>query len=201
MPLPAVLGGISFSVAIIDSACKVLVFFHGVVTDTKAFGSDVRSLRTQIVSETARLQAFSSFLKHKSPGGGSQFDRLPDLTKRAILGNVQELEILFGQYTALVAKYGEEELQRGYELNPGPDPNNDIFDAVVEEGITESREMQRGAKMVNVIAWGLFRKKRVVELVDKLASWNDKLMNLLLCGLCLGLKLESDAVVTVQKNL
>ena len=182
----AALAGISFSIAIIDHACNVLTFLNRVIKDTKTFGSDVRSLRTQIVSETARLQAFSAFLKNKTSSGETQFDQLSVLTKRAILGNVQELEILFGQYTALVANYKEEALQRGYELNLGQDPNSDIFgDELVEEGITESKKMQKDANMANVLAWGLFRKK-VVELAEKLTLWNDKLMKLLLCGLCFG---------------
>lgn len=183
----AELGGISLSIAIVDNACKVLIFLRSAINDAKAFGSDIRSLRTQIVSETARLQAFSAFLKHKTPNGKTQFNRLSDLTKRAILGNVQELEILFGQYTALVAKYGVEKLERGYELNLRSDPDSDPFgDALAEEGIAESKGMQKEARMGELLAWSLFRKKKVVELADKLTSWNDKLMRLLLCGVCFG---------------
>jgi hypothetical protein len=173
----SVIGEISLGMAIIDNTCKVLIFLQHVVNDAKAFGSDVRSLRTQIASETARLEAFSTFLKHKTPSGKTKLEQLPVLTKQAILGNLQELGILFGQYTALVAKYGFEELQQDYDI---------LGDALVEEGVAESKERQKEAKMVDVLAWGLFKKRRVVELADKLALWNNKLMNLLLCGLCFG---------------
>jgi len=73
----------------------------------------------------------------------------------------------------------------------------------VERGIAEGEEMQKDASIIQVLAWGLFRKRRVVELIDKLALWNDKVMKLLLCGLCLGKNLalwqSGDAVA--QENL
>lgn len=188
-----VIGEISFGMAVVDHACIVLTFLHSVVKDAKSFGSDVRGLQTQLVSETARLQAFSAFLKEKTSSGGTRFDQLSDLTKRAILGNLQELGILFGQYTALVANGGEEELQRGYELSMVP--NSDIFgNELVEEGIAKSKKVQKKAKVVDVLTWGLFRKERVVELADKLSLWNDRLMQLLLCGLCFGKDLSDNIV-------
>jgi Prion-inhibition and propagation len=180
-------GGVSLAIQVTELAYKSLVFVQRVVKYSKAFGSDVQSLRTQIATEAARLQAFSAFLKHKSPSGETQFDQLPDLTKRAVLGNVQELGILFAQYTTVVAKYGVEELMRGYGVDLAPGSQTGIFGAVfAEEGVAESSGIQREARAADVAAWGLFKRKNVVELADKLALWNDRLMKLLLCGLCFG---------------
>jgi len=85
----------------------------------------------------------------------------------------------------VVERYGVEELIRGYELDV--DPEDDVFDNVaVKKRVEEAKRVQVKAMLRDCLEWGLYRKKVVVGVVNGLTEWNDKLMNLLLCGLSFG---------------
>ena len=96
----------------------------------------------------------------------------------------QELEIVFFSYSETVKKYKIEDLQKGYELEAGPlSKIPSVGEDTAKEGIERSETIQKKTKTVDKAVWGLFKQKRILKLIMALESWNNKLMNLLLCGI------------------
>lgn len=181
-----ILAGLSIGIQIVDGVLQFLRLLDQIAHSARHFGADVLTTRTRVAAEAARLEAFSVFLKHKPANGSkTRFEMLPPLTQRAVVGEIRELELLFGRYAAVVERYGVKELMRGYELDV--DPEDGVFDKVArEKGMGEAKKVQIRAMLRDCVEWGLYRRKAVVGVVNGLTEWNDKLMNLLLCGLSLG---------------
>jgi len=170
------LGIASVGLALIDDAIRVLQYFRVVLADSKSFGSDARTISTRITVETARLQAFREFLNDLA-GTTTRFELLPQMHQTAVVGMIQELEILFAAYSACLVKYG-------LDLNMDAVGGVDAGPEMVRRATMASGQVQLGASRKDKATWGLFKKKNIVAVVQRLEEWNNKLQNFLLCGLC-----------------
>jgi len=181
------LGPTSLAITLISDVTKVLQYFLICLRDSKHFGEDVRMISTQINTETARLEAFQEFLKEKTFEDNTRFELLPRPHQAAIVGMVQELEILFGTYRTRLAKYGISELQGDTRIDhlPALDATPlDDTDELVRRGTMASIAAQQSAPGKEKVSWALFKKKNIFNIVRKLEDWNNKLQSFLLCGLC-----------------
>jgi len=90
---------------------------------------------------------------------------------------IQELEILFAAYSAVVVKY---------ELDLGVNDVGTVDGAeeMVRRATLASDQMRLGASWRDKATWGLFKKRNILTVVERLEEWNNKLQNFLLCGLC-----------------
>jgi len=172
----------ALAIAIVDDTVNVVLFLKEWIDKSKRYGDDVRIMRKQVTIESARLQSFSRFLKHKLTSGRTRFEILPEIHQNAIVGMSQELEIVFLSYSAIVKKYRLEDLQRGYELEIG-EGTPLVGEALAKEGLETSKEIQKKATKIDKAVWGLFKRKKLSQLIMNLESWNNKLMNFLLCGI------------------
>ena len=177
-------GEVGLAIAIVDQSVRVAFFLRDWVQKVKNFGDDIRIVRKNVAIEAARLQSFSNFLKRKTGDDKTRFLLLPEIHQSVILGMIQELEITFFRYFAAIAKYRIEDLERGYEPEVGP-PADKLSDpdALRMESMELSRITQKKAKIVDKATWGLFKQKKVSQLILTLESWNNKLMNFLICGI------------------
>ena len=183
------LGSTGLAISVVTNGQRVLEFLIDWVKSSKQYGEDVRVIHTRLTAESARLQAFVAFLKEQLASGISRYSELSEISQRAISGMVQELELAFDSYMTLVNKYKIEDLQRGYEAHMaivGQVTTSKTAARIKAAGKEESEAKQKAASHISVSAWGLFRKQKVLELVSTVESWNDKLQNFLLCGLCFG---------------
>lgn len=184
----SVVGEIGLAIAIVNNSCTVLKIIVKAIKDSKQFGNDLRQIQTHTIAEVARLEALTEFLKQKNSSNEPRFAQFPVLYRKAILGLIQELDILFSAYQILIDKYNLNELNEfEYELSTEDEIALLGFsDNVENPGIAESETRQQRASFPEVAAWGLFRKKKIKKIIAAVTSWNDKLMNLMLCGLCFG---------------
>lgn len=170
------LGIASIGLTLIDDAIRVLQYFRLVLADSKSLGADARKISTQTAVETARLQAFREFL-HDPAGTTTRFELLPQMHQTAVVGMIQELDILFAAYSAVVVKYG-------LDLDVDVVGRVDVAEEMVRRATLTSTQLQLGASWKAKAAWGLFKKKNIEVAVQRLEEWNNKLQNFLLCGLC-----------------
>jgi hypothetical protein len=177
------LGVAGVGIQIVDDAVKVIIFIRDIIHDSKHFGEDIRPLRTRTITETARLQAFSGFMKQIDDQGKTRFDSFPLINQKAILGMMLELELLFAGYSKFVREHDINELQRGYEPDLQLKSN---VDTVMEKAGKDSARVQKQASLAEKMFWGIFEKRRILSLLKSLEDWNSRLMGLLLCGLCFG---------------
>jgi hypothetical protein len=178
------IGEIGLAISIADHTVSVVLFIKQWVETSKQYGDHVRVMRKHIAIETARLQSFSTFLKQKMPNGTTRFEMLPQLHQAAIIGMIQELEIVFLSYSDIVKKYNVEDLQRGYELESGASLEKlSGGEALTKEEKVKSKYTQKKATIFEKAIWGLFRQKKIDALISALEGWNNKLMNFLLCGM------------------
>ena len=183
------LGSTGLAISIVTNGQRVLEFLIDWVKSSKQYGEDIRVIQTRLTAESARLQAFVGFLKQQLAPGISRYSELSEISQRAISGMVQELELAFDSYVTLVNKYKIEDLQRGYEAHMSvvsQEMTSKRAARVKAAGKEGSEAKQKAASHISVSAWGLFRKQKVLELISTVESWNDKLQNFLLCGLCFG---------------
>ena len=97
---------------------------------------------------------------------------------------IQELEIVFLGYSDIIKKYNLEDLQRGYELESYVTSEKlSGGESLANEGKEKSKVAQKKAKIIDKAVWGLFRQKKISDLISTLETWNNKLMNFLLCGI------------------
>ena len=178
------LSELGLAIAIVDDCVSVAFFIKDWVDKAKQFGDDVRIMRKQVATEAARLQSFSSFLKNKTVEDKTRFQMLPETHQAVVVGMIQELEILFFRYSAVIAKYKIEDLQRGYELELGPSADALLNrETLRARGTETTRITQEKAKKIDKAMWGLFKQKNISQVISDLESWNNKLMNFLICGI------------------
>ena len=184
----SVVGEIGLAISVVNNGCTVLKFIIKSIKDSKQFGNTLRQIQNQTIVEIVRLQALTDFLKQKNSSKEPRLAQFPVLHRRAIMGLIQELDILFSAYWVLIDKYdlnGLDEFE--YELSTEDEIARLGFsDNVENPGIAESEARQQQASLLQVAAWGLFRKKNIEKIIAEVASWNDRLMNLMICGLCFG---------------
>ncbi|KAG8529892.1 uncharacterized protein KY384_005373 [Bacidia gigantensis] len=183
------LGSVSLALSVLSRGQVIIEFLIEWVRSSKHYGEDVRVIRTRLSTQSARLSAFSAFLEKESKPGVSHFNELSDVFRRSICGMTEELELTFDSYYSLINKYKIEDLQRGFETqmvideSSGPTKKRT---SIVAASKKESEARQKAASFRNISTWGLFRKKNVFDLINKIESWNDQLQNFLICGLCFG---------------
>ena len=114
MPASLVLGGIGLSITIVDKSIKAIEFIIATINDAKTFGEHVLKLKTRLTSECARLYDFSTFLQQEDETGIKRLSTLPLISQDAVVGVIQELELLFWGYSTYLKNHNIEELQRGY---------------------------------------------------------------------------------------
>lgn len=184
----SVVGEIGLAIAIVNSSCTVLRFIIKSTKNSKQFGNNLRQIQNHLIAEVARLQALTDFLNQKTSSNEPQLARFSVLHRRAIIGLIQELDILFSAYRMLIQKYNLNELEEfEYELSTEDEIAILGFsDNGLNPGIAESETRQQQASFPQVAAWGLFRKKNIEKMIAAVTSWNDRLMNLMICGLCFG---------------
>lgn len=184
----SVVGEIGLAIAIVNSSCTVLRFIIKSTKNSKQFGNNLRQIQNHLIAEVARLQALTDFLNQKTSSNEPQLARFSVLHRRAIIGLIQELDILFSAYRMLIQKYNLNELEEfEYELSTEDEIAILGFsDNGLNPGIAESETRQQQASFPQVAAWGLFRKKNIEKMIAAVTSWNEKLMNLMICGLCFG---------------
>ena len=183
------IGATGLAISILTNGINAVEFLVTWVADSKQYGGDVRVMWTRLVTESARLSALQTFLEEKNPAGKSRFSELSVGGQRAISGMLQELEVLFDSYSNLVKKYKLEELKRSYESQMSLETEDGSVRPgfeLVSEGKETSKSIQEEAIYVEVAAWGLFRKKKIEDLIQKIETWNDKLQGFLLLGVCFG---------------
>ena len=184
----SVIGEIGLAITIVNNSCTVLRFIIKSTKDSKQFGNNLRQIQTQMIAEVARLEALTDFLNQRNSSNEPQLPRFSVLHRRAIIGLIQELDILFSAYQIYIDKYKLGEL-REFEYELSTEDEIAILensDNVPNPGIAESETRQQRASFPQVAAWGLFRKKNIEKIIAAVTSWNDKLMNLMICGLCFG---------------
>ena len=182
--MSAAVGEISLAIAIVDECVTVVRFIKDLIQEAKNFGDAIRILRKSVAVEAARLHCLSSFLKRKIVDDKTRFQLLPEVHQSVILGMIQELEIIFFRYSIAIAKYNIKDLQRGYELETGPSAEKlSDSETLRAEGVEMGRITQEKAKLIDKATWALFKQKKVSQLVSALESWNNKLMNFLICGI------------------
>lgn len=184
----SVVGEIGLAIAIVNNSCTVLKLIIKSVKDSKQFGNDLRQIQNHTIAELARLQALTDFLKQKNSSDEPQLAQFSVLHRRAIIGLIQELDILFSAYRILIDKYNLNELNEfEYELSTEDEIAILGFSDNVENvSLAESEKRQQRASCLEAAEWGLFRKKKIEKIIAAVTSWNDKLMNLMICGLCFG---------------
>jgi hypothetical protein len=185
MPAGLVLGGIGFSITIIDQSIMAIEFIIETVDGARTFGELTLKLKTRLTSECARLCAFNSFLQQENDAGTKRFSTLSSISQDAILGMIQELEILFCAYSDYLEKHNIEEMQRGYSSNMTLEKDTK---QLVNRRKEEGKEAQDRASRWEAAKWALFEKKRIMALIDQIEKWNNTLWGLLLCGVCLGIE-------------
>ena len=185
MPAGLVLGGIGLSITIVDKTIKAIEFIVTTVDDVEHLGEHVPKLKTRLSCECARLQGFRSFLLQENEEGTKRLDELPLVSQDAILGMIQELELLFGSYSMYLEKHNIEELQRGYETNVRLEKD---LKKLADKRKEERKEIQERVTQLEATKWALFRKKKITRLIEEIEEWNGRLMGLLLCGFCFGSK-------------
>ena len=183
MSADLILGGTSIGLAAIDSAVKVIQFLRTWAQDAKHMGADVRSFRTRLTCECARLEALSAFLKIED-GGKRLIETFPNMAQQAVLGMLQELEVLFGQYSTYVADHSIKELQRGYAVSELRSEMSGL--ELAQKGGWEGEEIQKRTSFVTKTEWGLLRKRKIGQLIIDIEEWNSRLMSFVQSGLCLG---------------
>ena len=184
----SVVGEIGLAISIVNNSCTVLKLIIKSVKDSKQFGNDLRQIQNHMIAELARLQALTDFLKQNNSSNEPRLAQFPVLHRRSIIGLIQELDILLSAYWIHIDKYNLKELNEfEYELSTEDEIAILGFSDNVENvGLAESEKRQQRASFLEVAAWGLFRKKNIEKIMAAVASWNDKLMNLMICGLCFG---------------
>jgi hypothetical protein len=181
MPAGLVLGGIGLSITIVDKSIKAIEFIIGTINDAKTFGEHVLKLKTRLTSECARLYAFSTFLQQENETGIKRLNTLPLISQDAIVGMIQELELLFWGYSTYLENHDIEELQRGYTTSEGlAEDAKQLADRRKEE----RKGTQDRVSWWQATKWGLVEKRKVAALVEQIEEWNERLWRLLLCGLC-----------------
>jgi len=182
--MPDPIGAVGLAIAAVDTTIKVVLFVRNCVDSAKQYGEDVRMMRKQHASESVRCQMFAHFLKRKMSNGKTRFEMLPKTHQNTIVGMTEELEISIFSYSEVIKKYKLEDLQRGYELEPGPSFEPPLVgETVAKAAIERSKAIQQKTKKIDKAIWGLFREKKISSLIMTLELWNNKLMNFLLCGI------------------
>lgn len=90
---------------------------------------------------------------------------------------------------AAIHKYEIDDLRRGYDAQMSmkdSDGTAQTMARMIAATQKKSEAQQKAVSYMSAAAWGLFRKKKVVDLIDSVEAWNDKLQNSPLCGLCFG---------------
>jgi hypothetical protein len=183
------IGATGLAIAIVDNGVAVLKFIHDWIDDSKHYGEDVRSFKTRLSAEIARLEALSGFLSQTTAEGKSRLEQLSITFQRAAKGMIQELQIKLASYTPLVAKYSIKDLQRGFEsTSPSALDTLSVEDTskLKEAGEKDAKERQEKVTILETAAWGLFQKKKISALLFDITKWNDQLQSLLLCSLLFG---------------
>ena len=183
------LGSTGLAISVLTNGQKVIQFLIEWVKTSKQYRDDVRVVQTRLSSQSARLGAFTAFLKQEAAPGSSHYSEMSAIFQRSVSGMIQELELAFDTYQALINKYKIDDLRRGYEAQMSIEDSDGIAQTkarMVAATKKESETRQKSASYMGAAAWGLFRKKKVVDLIDSVEAWNDKLQNFLLCGLCFG---------------
>lgn len=184
----SVVGEIGLAISIVNNSCTVLKFIIKSTKNSKQFGNHLRQIQTHLIAEVARLQALTDFLGQKNSNNEPRLAQFSLLHRRAIIGLIQELDILFSAYWSLIDKYNLNEINEfEYELSTEDEIAILGFsDNIDNLGVAESETRQQRASFAQVAAWGLFRKKNIDKIIAAVTSWNDKLMNLMISGLCFG---------------
>lgn len=178
-----VLGGIGLAITIVDKSILAIKFIITTVDDAEHLGEHIPKFRTRLSCECARLQAFNSFLLQKNEEGTQRLNKLPLISQDAIWGMIQELEVLFLNYSVYLEKHNMEELQRGYVTQVQLEKDSEqLADGRKEE----RKEIQDRVTRWEAAKWALFKKKKIERLIEETEEWNGRLMGLLLCALCFG---------------
>jgi hypothetical protein len=175
----------ALAIAVIDDSCVVINFIVEWVKNSKAFGADVRVIRTRWVTECAKLKALTDFLRDGFVTG-SRFDEMPTLQRTAILGMIRELDILFASYYEAIQKHDLGELSKDHISDATLDMDALFIDETKAIAKSEAKGIQTGTSRVKIALWGLFEKKKILRLISSLERWNDKLMQFMLCCLTFG---------------
>lgn len=187
--MPDPFGVTALAIGILDHAVKIVNFVIEWAQKTRAFGEDVRSMRTRLTTESSQLQTMTSFLREQV-GNATRFDAFPEVQRQAIFGMIQEIEVLFASYSEIVAKYKIEELQQGYEAKKKLDISKLSLWPLAKASKEEAKKMYKEASFTKVAAWGLLEKKKVDQLLTSLENWNNKLLRFVICGLTFGIPAE-----------
>jgi hypothetical protein len=176
------IGAVGLGISVTDHAIIVLGFIHDVVVDVKRFGDQVSAVRAQVMYEVARLQTISKYLNHQTPDGAYQLYTLDPACQSAVLGLVQELEVIFAAYTACVDKHNIAALRQGYakSLEGG------LGGLVLDSRLAEGANAQAASTTRERLRWAIFNKAKITKLLKSLGDWSDRIMNLLLCVVSLG---------------
>jgi len=190
MPADLALGGLSLAIQIVDKCVKVVEYFAEKIENTKNLGEHVGKLKTRITCECARLQAFNRFLAQETENGEKKLERLPGITQDAIIGMIQELEMLFWSYSQYVEQQSITELQRGYA-------NHKVLEQTPEQIVEGKKQERKEARerfdWRDAAKWAFSDKKRITNLVQEIEEWNNRMMGLLLVGICYGEPLSFSA--------
>jgi len=153
------MGITALAIAVIDDGCVVVNFIVQWVTGSKAFGADVRAIKTRFVTQSAKLKAINDFLRSGS-ATGFNFNEIPVLRRTAILGMVQELEILFASYNQTIQKHDLSELSRGYTRDTTLDVGTLYGDEIKTIAKHEAKAIQTEAGRIKVVLWASSKRKR-----------------------------------------
>jgi hypothetical protein len=177
-----IVGAVALGIQVADSSITVLSFINEVVVNTKHYGDQVTALRSRISAETARVDTFLTYLKNKTPNGQPKLATLHASCQSAVVCLIQELEVTFAAFASYIQQHDIDALRRGYALNI----DDDALDKVLDAKLLEIKRTKGNALRLDRLAWSLFQKRKVLRLVDSLQSWNDSLMNVLLCDAVFG---------------
>ena len=176
------IGVVQLGIQVTESSIIVLRFIHDVVVNTKHYGNRVTALRSRISSETARVDTFLTYLKNKTADGKPKLATLQASCQSAVTHLIQELEATFAAFSSYIRQHDIDALRRGYVINI----NDDALDAVLDAKLLEIKRTKGDTPLLDKLVWSLFQKRKVLELVDALQNWNDRLMNVLLCDVVFG---------------
>lgn len=177
-----VVGAVSLGIQVTETSIKVISFIIDVVVNTKNYGNGVTALRSRISAENARIETFLAYLKQRTADDKPKLVTLHVSCQNAVVLLIQELEVAFAAFSAYMKRHDIDALKRGYVA----EIDEKALDAALDAKVLEIKRIKGDTPRLDRLVWSLFQKRKVLELVNTLEAWNDRLMNVLLCDAVFG---------------